>query len=114
MADERGRRMKVHELIGKRRSELRDEPEVTVFREAGGSVLIAVTPVGVGRNPAGLRRLAEASDLQIVMGAGRYREPAFPREVFELGTNRLAIGGLDGPADRAPGAAREGVTCSSW
>ena len=45
---------------------------------------------GAGRNPAGLRRLAEATGLHLIMGAGWYRERVYPREVYERSTNQLA------------------------
>lgn len=64
--------------------------ELALYRAAGGTALVDVTPVGAGRNPAGLRRLAESSGLHIVMGAGWYRERVYPRDVYELSTNQLA------------------------
>ena len=42
--------------------------ELAVYRDAGGSAVVDVTPDGIGRNPAGLRRLAEATGLHIIMG----------------------------------------------
>lgn len=41
----------------------------------GVGTLVDVTPVEVGRNPLGLRTVAETSGLNIVMGCGHYREP---------------------------------------
>jgi len=64
--------------------------ELVVYRGAGGSAVVDVTPEGIGRNPAGLRRLAEATGLHIVMGCGWYRERAYPALVHELDTNQLA------------------------
>ncbi|HEX8967379.1 MAG TPA: phosphotriesterase-related protein, partial [Chloroflexota bacterium] len=64
--------------------------ELGCYRAAGGSVVVDVTPDGIGRNPAGLRRLAQASGLHMVMGAGWYRERVYPRFIFELSTNQLA------------------------
>ncbi|MAG35922.1 MAG: hypothetical protein CL878_06730 [Dehalococcoidia bacterium] len=64
--------------------------ELVRYREAGGSTVVDVTTGGAGRNPAGLRRLAEATRLHLIMGAGWYRERVFPREIYELSTNQLA------------------------
>jgi phosphotriesterase-related protein len=64
--------------------------ELGCYRSAGGSALVDVTPDGVGRNPEGLRRLAAATGLHLVMGCGWYRERVYPRYVYELGTNQLA------------------------
>jgi phosphotriesterase-related protein len=62
----------------------RDEPvilaELARFRDAGGSGLVDVTLPGVGRDPAWLRGLAEASGLHIVMGCGWYRTAYYPPE----------------------------------
>ncbi len=63
----------------------RDEPaileELRRFRDAGGSGLVDLTLPGVGRDPAWLRALAEASDLHLVMGCGWYRAAYYPSEV---------------------------------
>lgn len=64
--------------------------ELAAYRGAGGSAVVDVTPEGIGRNPAGLRRLAEATGLHIVMGCGWYRERVYPALVYELDTNQLA------------------------
>jgi phosphotriesterase-related protein len=64
----------------------RDEPvilaELAQFRAAGGRSLVDLTLPGVGRDPAWLRGLSEASGLAIVMGAGWYREPYYPAEAL--------------------------------
>jgi phosphotriesterase-related protein len=64
--------------------------ELTIYREAGGSALVDVTTIGIGRHPAGLRRLADETGLHVIMGAGWYRERVYPRYVYELSTNQLA------------------------
>jgi len=64
--------------------------ELSCFRAPGGSALVDVTPEGVGRNPAGLRRLSEQTGLHVVMGCGWYRERVYPRCVYELRINQLA------------------------
>jgi phosphotriesterase-related protein len=64
--------------------------ELRCYRGAGGSALVDVTPEGVGRNPAGLRRLAERTGLHVVMGCGWYRERVYPAYVYEMSANQLA------------------------
>jgi phosphotriesterase-related protein len=44
----------------------------------------------LGRNPLGLRRVAVATGLKIVMGCGWYREPYYQSEIYEKTTDRLA------------------------
>ncbi|MFI6182683.1 phosphotriesterase [Nonomuraea sp. NPDC051191] len=46
--------------------------ELAAFREAGGGTVVDLTADGLGRDPAGLRRLAEATGLTVVMGCGRH------------------------------------------
>jgi predicted metal-dependent phosphotriesterase family hydrolase len=64
--------------------------ELALYRDAGGRTIVDVTNVGLGRNPAALRRISEATGVNIVMGAGWYREPVYPSLVYELDTNALA------------------------
>jgi phosphotriesterase-related protein len=64
--------------------------ELALYREAGGRTVVDVTSCGLGRNPAALRRISEAAGVNIVMGAGWYREPVYPTLVYELDTNALA------------------------
>lgn len=64
--------------------------ELGFFTAAGGSAIVDVTNIGIGRNPEGLLRLARATGLHVVMGAGWYRERVYPKEIYELTTNALA------------------------
>ena len=56
--------------------------ELFRFREAGGGTLVDLTLPGVGREPAWLVRLSEATGLNIVMGAGWYRDAYYPVETL--------------------------------
>ncbi len=64
----------------------RDEPvildELAAFSAAGGSGLVDLTLPGVGRDPAWLRRVAEVSGLNVVMGCGWYRTAYYPPEAL--------------------------------
>lgn len=82
--------------------------EVRRFRDAGGRAIADPTNVGIGRNPAALRRISEATDVHIVMGAGWYRERAYPSYVYEEMPDTLAdrlvqdlLVGVDGTDIRA-------------
>ena len=54
--------------------------ELGRFRAAGGSCLADVTLQSIGRDPARLRRLSEATGLHLVMGCGWYRGAYYPPE----------------------------------
>jgi phosphotriesterase-related protein len=73
----------------------RNEPaileELARYRAGGGSGLVDLTMPGVGRDPAWLRGLAEASGLHIVMGCGWYRTAYYPAEA---GIDRRSTGEL--------------------
>lgn len=64
--------------------------ELAEYRAVGGRTLIDATSCGLGRDPGALRRISEAAGVQIVMGAGWYRECFYPAIVFEADTNALA------------------------
>ena len=48
--------------------------ELQAYSRAGGSALVDLGVPAIGRNPAGMARLASATGVHIVMGAGWYRE----------------------------------------
>ena len=54
--------------------------ELARFAAAGGRSLVDLTLPGVGRDPAWLVAVAEATGLNIVMGCGWYREAYYPAE----------------------------------
>jgi predicted metal-dependent phosphotriesterase family hydrolase len=66
-------------------------PELARFRELGGTCLADVTLQSIGRDPARLRRLAQASGLHLVMGCGWYREAYYPAEAL---IDRRSVGSL--------------------
>ncbi|MFD4999551.1 phosphotriesterase family protein [Streptomyces buecherae] len=63
--------------------------EAAALRRAGGGTLVDATAPGLGRRPAALRRVAEATGLRLVMGSGRYH-PAWPAGPADLSAERLA------------------------
>jgi phosphotriesterase-related protein len=64
--------------------------EVAAFRSAGGGAICEPTSEGIGRNPVALRQISEATDVHVVMGAGWYRERAYPACIAEEMPDKLA------------------------
>lgn len=55
--------------------------ELTAYRGAGGSTLVDVTSIGLGRDPSALAELSRASGVNIVMGCGYYYADYHPRPI---------------------------------
>jgi phosphotriesterase-related protein len=55
--------------------------EVMEFKNAGGGTIVDVSNFGLSRNPQGLKRISEASGLNVVMGAGWYQKMFHPRDM---------------------------------
>jgi phosphotriesterase-related protein len=64
--------------------------ELARFRQGGGGAVVDVTPVGIGRKPGRLRRLAEASGVHVVMATGWYRWMFHPPDVARRSIDQLA------------------------
>ncbi len=64
--------------------------ELNRFKAAGGGTVVELTSIGLGRNPGGLRRVAAATGLNIVMGGGWYRDEWLPEDVNERSIESLA------------------------
>ncbi len=77
--------------------------ELAIFRLAGGRTVVDLTLDEIGRDPAGLARLARRSGLNVVMGCGHYIARAQPADVRSAGVPDLAdemvgdlVEGIDG------------------
>ena len=55
--------------------------ELNLFRQAGGSTVVDVSPPGLNRDPEGLKRLAKASGVNIIAATGHYCAFTHPPEV---------------------------------
>jgi predicted metal-dependent phosphotriesterase family hydrolase len=77
--------------------------EVAAFQATGGTCLVDVTPVGIGRDPGWLVRLSRRTELPIVMGAGWYRGAYYPPEA------RIDRRSVDDLADELVREVEEGV-----
>lgn len=64
--------------------------ELGHLKAAGGTALVECTTPDMGRHPAALARIAEATDLHIIAGTGWYRELYYPPEIDRLPVDALA------------------------
>jgi phosphotriesterase-related protein len=73
---------------------LDDEPlaiaELTAFAAEGGRTVVEPTCQGIGRDPRALRRVSEATGLNIVMGAGYYLGSSHPEKVAAMTADQIA------------------------
>src|SRR5437870_7566716 len=60
------------------------------FLDAGGSSIVDVTTIGLGPDPDALRQISQATGLNVVAGAGYYRETCLPAEVLGKSVDELA------------------------
>lgn len=60
------------------------------FRRLGGTTVVECTPVGLHRDPLGLRRVAERSGVNIVMGSGWYLQDFHPPGLADATVDQLA------------------------
>jgi phosphotriesterase-related protein len=65
--------------------------ELSAYATAGGRSIVDLTNVGLRRDPAGVRRISEATGVQIVMGCGWYRQPYYPAEALIDRTSTEAL-----------------------
>jgi phosphotriesterase-related protein len=63
--------------------------ELRAFQQAGGGAVIEVTSIGLKRDPRALRRVAEATSLQIVAGTGHYQRVYHPADMDDLTVDTL-------------------------
>jgi phosphotriesterase-related protein len=64
--------------------------EVTAFRDAGGRTIVDVTTRGLKRDHLAVTAIARETGLNIVMGAGWYRESFYDRSIDERSTDAIA------------------------
>ncbi len=55
--------------------------EIKEFKNAGGGTIVDVSNFGLSRDPEKLRRVSQASGLNVVMGAGWYQKMFHPRDM---------------------------------
>ena len=64
--------------------------ELVDFKYGGGGTICDPTNIGLKRDPAALARISAATGVNILMGAGWYREVVYPDYVAETSTEDLA------------------------
>jgi len=64
--------------------------EVQAYADAGGRTLVDTTNIGIERDPEGLAEVSRATGVNIVMGAGWYRETVYPPVVLQSTARTLA------------------------
>ena len=55
--------------------------EIGLFKAAGGRTIVDATTIGIGRNPQALVNVANATGVNIVMGAGYYVDMVHPSDM---------------------------------
>lgn len=64
--------------------------ELVLFTKEGGRSVVDPTCRGIGRNPKALVRIAQATGLNIVMGAGYYLQSSHPPELASMSIDDVA------------------------
>ena len=64
--------------------------ELAAYTGAGGATLVEPTNTGLRRSPQSLKRISEASGVNIIMGCGWYRQRHYPPEIERRSTADLA------------------------
>lgn len=91
--------------------------EFALAKRAGVQAVLDPTPIGLGRNPVGLRDLSQALGLHIVTGTGYYRQKFHPPETATLTVEEIEekmlrelLEGIDGTGVRAGVMGELGMT----
>ena len=63
---------------------------VQEFKDAGGSCIVEVTPIGVGRNPRVLKQIATKTGVKVVMGTSFYVRDFHPPEIAKMTEDQVA------------------------
>ena len=64
--------------------------EITYFKSAGGRTVVDQTPAATCRDPKALRKIADATGLNIIMGGGYYVQSAHPESLKERNVKDIA------------------------
>src|SRR5437660_10392538 len=64
--------------------------EILLFKDAGGRTVVDPTPRTLARDPLALARIARATGLHVVMGAGYYVAASHPPHMDRLSVDELA------------------------
>ena len=64
--------------------------EAELFRQLGGGTIVDATTIGIGRDPISIARIARATGLNVIMGAGYYVDAVHPDEMDHLSEADIA------------------------
>ena len=64
--------------------------ELSYFKNAGGKTVVDASLPGIGRNPSALKRIAEETGLNIVMGTGYYVGETHPKALSSMSEEEIA------------------------
>ena len=64
--------------------------ELAYFKRAGGNTVVDASLPGIGRDPAALKRIAEKTGLNIIMGTGFYVGQTHPEELSSMTDRQVA------------------------
>ncbi|MBE6630501.1 MAG: hypothetical protein E7624_06595 [Ruminococcaceae bacterium] len=64
--------------------------ELLLYKQYGGQSIVDVTPDDIGRDVRALRRIAERTGLNIIVGCGHYTEPSLSDTVKNMSVTQLA------------------------
>ncbi|NUQ62292.1 MAG: hypothetical protein HUU20_07375 [Pirellulales bacterium] len=64
--------------------------ELVFFRDAGGSAVCDVTPIGVGRDPLALQEVSRLSGVHVVSGLGLYEFSVWPESLRRMSAAELS------------------------
>lgn len=64
--------------------------EIAYFKRAGGDTVVDASLPGIGRDPLALRRIAEKTGLNIIMGTGFYVGQTHPAALAEMTDRQVA------------------------
>lgn len=64
--------------------------EAEYFKRAGGRTIVDLTPVGVGRDVHKLKKVADATGLNIIVGCGLYTHDAIPAHLEKMNLEQLS------------------------
>lgn len=64
--------------------------ELQQFKDAGGGTIVELSTPDLGRDPKGMLQISEATDVNVVMSTGWYRDVCYPEDMKRRTTNDLA------------------------
>ena len=64
--------------------------EAELYKRVGGGTIVDATTIGIGRDPLALARVARATGLNIVMGAGYYVSAVHPPDMDDRAESEIA------------------------